>query len=56
MRQNTGKIIKNYITENVGLGIVTVFGGYVTSLTASSTRRNFSRTDLSSYALYNLTR
>lgn len=30
-----------YITDNVGLGIVTVFGGYVTSLTTSSTRRNF---------------
>lgn len=45
-----------YITDNVGLGIVTVFGGYVTSLTTSSTRRNFLRTNLSSYALYKLTR
>lgn len=34
-----------YITDNVGLGIVTVFGGYVTSLTTSSTRRNFLRTN-----------
>lgn len=34
-----------YITDNVGLGIVTVFGGYVTSLTTSSTRRNFFRTN-----------
>lgn len=47
MRQNTDKITKNYITDNLGLGIVTAFGGYVTSLTASITRRNFSRTDLS---------
>lgn len=49
MRQ-VNKTIENiikmyYITDNVGLGIVIVFGGYVTSLTTSSTRRNFLRTN-----------